>query len=261
VTASLAPYLSAHDVSVCIDFLLFALTLAGVAIFHRHTLAVAVTGLSVIILKKLLGTGFVAGAGMPGLFSHFEHEWVLLTNLFLLLIGFALLARHFEASRVPDWMPAALPDNWTGGLMLLILVFVISSFLDNIAAALIGATVAKHVFKGKVRVGFLAAIVGASNAGGSGSVIGDTTTTMLWIAGVSPLSVLHAYVAAGCALLVSAFPPRAPSRNTRQSSKIRRQVCASPIDTLPWSSSCSARLSLPMSAPISSTLVFWTRCR
>jgi Na+/H+ antiporter NhaD/arsenite permease-like protein len=206
VTVSFAPYLSAHDVSVCIDFLLFALTLAGVAIFHRHTLAVALSGLSVIILKKLLGTGFVAGPGLPGLLAHFGQEWVLLTNLFLLLIGFALLARHFEASRVPDWMPAALPDNWTGGLMLLILVFVISSFLDNIAAALIGATVAKHVFKDKVRVGYLAAIVGASNAGGSGSVIGDTTTTMLWIAGVSPLLVLHAYVAAACALLVSGIP-------------------------------------------------------
>ena len=53
-------------------------------------------------------------------------------------------------------MPAALPDNWTGGFVLLGLVFVISSFLDNIAAALIGATVARHVFKGRVRVGYLA---------------------------------------------------------------------------------------------------------
>jgi Na+/H+ antiporter NhaD/arsenite permease-like protein len=103
-------------------------------------------------------------------------------------------------------MPSALPDNWTGGLVLLVLVFVISSFLDNIAAALIGATVARHVFKDRVRIGYLAAIVAASNAGGAGSVIGDTTTTMLWIAGVSPLSVLHAYVAAVCALLVSGIP-------------------------------------------------------
>lgn len=112
--------------------------------------------LSIIIIKKFLGTGFVEGAGLSGLFAHFAHEWVLIANLFLLLIGFALLARHFEASRVPDWMPAALPDDWTGGFVLLVLVFVISSFLDNIAAALIGATVAKHVFKGNVRIGYLA---------------------------------------------------------------------------------------------------------
>jgi Na+/H+ antiporter NhaD/arsenite permease-like protein len=206
VTVSVAPYLSAHDLSVLIDFLLFGATLAGVAIFHRHTLAAALIGLSVITLKKLLGTGFNEGPGLAGLYAHYAHEWVLLVNLFLLLVGFALLARHFEASRVPDWVPAALPDNWTGGLVLLVLVFVISSFLDNIAAALIGATVARHVFKGGVHVGYLAAIVAASNAGGSGSVIGDTTTTMLWIAGVSPLLVFHAYVAAAFALFVSGIP-------------------------------------------------------
>ena len=52
-------------------------------------------------------------------------------------MGFALLSRHFEESRVPDKMPALLPDDWKGGVMLLVLVFVLSSFLDNIAAALI----------------------------------------------------------------------------------------------------------------------------
>ena len=200
MAVSLAPYLTAHDLSVLVDFLLFAATLACVAIFHRHTFAAAVTGLGVIILKKLLGTGFNEGAGFPGLLAHFEHEWVLIANLFLLLVGFALLARHFEASRIPDWMPAALPDNWTGGFVLLALVFVISSFLDNIAAALIGATVARHVFKGRVRIGYLAAIVAAANAGGAGSVIGDTTTTMMWIAGVSPFPCFMPMSRHGCAV-------------------------------------------------------------
>ena len=111
-------------------------------------------------------------------------------------MGFALLSRHFEESRIPDEMPALLPDDWKGGVVLLVLVFVLSSFLDNIAAALIGGTVARHVFQGKVHIGYLAAIVAASNAGGSGSVVGDTTTTMMWIAGVSPLAVVEAYVAA-----------------------------------------------------------------
>src|SRR5262245_6153562 len=91
-------------------------------------------------------------------------------------------------------MPAALPDDWTGGFVLLALVFVLSSLLDNIAGALIGATVARHVFRGGVRVGYLAALVAAANAGGAGSLLGDTTTTMLWSAGVNPLSVLDAYI-------------------------------------------------------------------
>jgi Na+/H+ antiporter NhaD/arsenite permease-like protein len=203
---TIAPDPGTYNAAVVTDFLLFATTLACVAIFHRHTLAAALTGLGAIIVKKLLWEGFAEGSGLAGLFAHFAHEWVLIANLFLLLVGFALLARHFEASRIPDWMPSTLPDNWTGAFVLLALVFVVSGFLDNIAAALIGATVAKHVFKDRVRVGYLAAIVAAANAGGAGSVIGDTTTTMLWIGGVSPLSVLHAYIAAFVALLVFGIP-------------------------------------------------------
>jgi Na+/H+ antiporter NhaD/arsenite permease-like protein len=189
-----------------VDFILFALTLLGVALFHHHTLPVALTGLATIVVYKLIFTGFKHGAGFAGLGHHMAHEWVILANLFLLLMGFALLSRHFEESRIPDEMPALLPDDWKGGLVLLVLVFVLSSFLDNIAAALIGGTVARHVFKGKVHIGYLAAIVAASNAGGSGSVVGDTTTTMMWIAGVSPLAVVEAYVAAVIAMLIFAVP-------------------------------------------------------
>jgi Na+/H+ antiporter NhaD/arsenite permease-like protein len=191
---------------VPVDFILFALTLVGVALFHHHTLPIAVAGLVAITLYKLGFTSFREGTGLPGLGVHMAHEWVILTNLFLLLMGFALLSRHFEQSGIPDEMPALLPDDWKGGAVLLVLVAVISSFLDNIAAALIGGTVARHVFRGKVHIGYLAAIVAASNAGGAGSVVGDTTTTMMWIAGVSPLSVIEAYIAAVVALLIFAVP-------------------------------------------------------
>jgi Na+/H+ antiporter NhaD/arsenite permease-like protein len=189
-----------------VDFVLFALTLLGVALFHHKTLQVALAGLATIIVYKLVFTGFKHGAGLAGLGEHMAHEWVTLANLFLLLMGFALLSRHFEESRIPDEMPALLPDDWKGGVVLLVLVFVLSSFLDNIAAALIGGTVARHVFRGKVHIGYLAAIVAASNAGGSGSVVGDTTTTMMWIAGVSPLAVVEAYIAAIVAMLIFAVP-------------------------------------------------------
>jgi Na+/H+ antiporter NhaD/arsenite permease-like protein len=189
-----------------VDFILFGLTLLGVAIFHHKTLEVALTGLAAIVIYKLLFTGFKFGAGLSGFALHMQHEWVILANLFLLLMGFAILSRHFENSRIPDEMPAFLPDGWAGGLALLAIVFVLSSFLDNIAAALIGGTMARHVFKGKVHIGYLAAIVAASNAGGSGSVVGDTTTTMMWIDGISPLSVVKAYVAAVAGFLIYGIP-------------------------------------------------------
>ncbi len=189
-----------------VDFILFGLTLLGVALFHHHTLAVALTGLGAITCYKLLFTGFKTGPGLAGLALHMQHEWVILANLFLLLMGFALLSRHFEKSRIPDEMPAFLPDDWKGGFALLVVIFVLSSFLDNIAAALIGGTIARHVFRGKVHIGYLAAIVAASNAGGAGSVVGDTTTTMMWIDGVSPLKVVEAFVAASVALVVCGIP-------------------------------------------------------
>ncbi|MFO1415616.1 MAG: citrate transporter [Burkholderiales bacterium] len=191
---------------VPVDFILFGLTLLGVALFHHHTLKVALAGLFTITAYKVLFTGFKEGPGIGGFASHLAHEWVTLTNLFLLLMGFALLSRHFEKSRVPLVLPRYLPADWRGCFALLVMVFVISSFLDNIAAALIGGAMAHQLFRAKVHIGFLAAIVAASNAGGSGSVIGDTTTTMMWIAGVRPGQVFEAYVGAVTAMLVFGIP-------------------------------------------------------
>ena len=76
------------------------------------------------------------------------------------------------------------------------------SILDNIAGAVIGGVVARQVYGGNVGVGFLASIVGAANAGGTGSVIGDTTTTMMWLAGVSPLTLLSAFIPALAAFII-----------------------------------------------------------
>jgi Na+/H+ antiporter NhaD/arsenite permease-like protein len=189
-----------------VDFILFALTLLGVALFHAHTLRVAVAGLVTIAAYKIIFTGFKTGAGVTGFAAHLGHEWVILANLLCLLVGFALLSRHFEKSHVPVILPKYLPDDWKGAFVMLVMVFVLSSFLDNIAAALIGGTMAHQLFRAKVHVGYLAAIVAASNAGGAGSVVGDTTTTMLWISGVNPLQVFDGYVAAVVALVVCGIP-------------------------------------------------------
>jgi len=189
-----------------VEFIIFGFILLGVALFHKQTFWVAVIGLTVLLTFKLIFD--------PG-FHLFEHlfgttpigeqflnkemrqgEWGIILNLAGLLLGFAVLSRIFEESKVPEILPKYLPDDWKGPFILLIFVFILSSFLDNIAAALIGGTIALVVFKKRVHIGYIAAIVAASNAGGSGSVVGDTTTTMMWIDGVSAFNVLHAYVAA-----------------------------------------------------------------
>jgi Na+/H+ antiporter NhaD/arsenite permease-like protein len=200
---------------VRVEFIIFGLILLGVALFNKRTFLVAVAGLAVLLTFKI--------AFDPG-FHFFEHlfgttpfgeqlldkglrqgEWGVILNLLGLLLGFAILSKIFEESGVPDILPNFLPDDWKGPFVLLVFIFILSSFLDNIAAALIGGAIAMVVFKKKVHIGYIAAIVAASNAGGSGSVVGDTTTTMMWIDGVSALNVLHGFIAAGIALLFFAW--------------------------------------------------------
>jgi Na+/H+ antiporter NhaD/arsenite permease-like protein len=189
-----------------LEFIIFALTLVGVAVFHHQTMYVALGGLvALLILKYLFLPDYSFIEHLTGS-AHEEGEWRTLVNLTGLLFGFGILAKIFEESGVPDKLPSLLPDDWKGGFALLALIFVLSSFLDNIAAAMIGGTVAVVVFKGKVHLGYLAGIVAASNAGGSGSVVGDTTTTLMWIDGVNPLDVLHGYTAAIPALFIFGIP-------------------------------------------------------
>lgn len=185
-----------------LEFVLFGLTLLGVAFFHKRALTITLVGLGAILAFETFVTAYPTGRGADAFMAHLQHEWVLIANLFLLLVGFEVLSNQFERSNISDHLPNRLPDDWTGGLALLGIVFVLAAFLDNIAAAVLGGVMARHVYQGRVTVGYLAALVAASNAGGAGSVIGDTTTTMMWLNGVSPLTVLPAYVAAVTAFLV-----------------------------------------------------------
>jgi NADH:ubiquinone oxidoreductase subunit 6 (subunit J) len=76
-----------------VEFLFFALTLLGVALFHHYTLYVALTGMVVI-------AGLQAGLHrLQPRARHLAHEWVTLANLLGLLLGFAILSDHFRAQR------------------------------------------------------------------------------------------------------------------------------------------------------------------
>ncbi len=177
-------------------FVLFGLTLIGVAIFHRRNFEVAGVGLVAVLVYTLVATDISVTADV-------QDHWRLLLNLAGLLFGFTILARHFEDSGVPEWFMRKLPGGWGAGLLLLVGVAFASTFIDNIAAAILGGVVAKKLYKGKVGVGYLAAIVAASNAGGAGSPVGDTTTTMMWIGGVPPWELARAFLAAAVVIAFS----------------------------------------------------------
>src|SRR5574338_1294171 len=130
------------------EFILFGLLLLGVALFHRRALEIAVGGLLAILLFEAFVTAFPTGRGAGALLEHLRHEWVTLSNLFLLLIGFELLSNQFERSNVSDHLPGVLPDGYAGSVALLGAIFVLAAFLDNIAAAVLGGVMARHLYKG-----------------------------------------------------------------------------------------------------------------
>jgi Na+/H+ antiporter NhaD/arsenite permease-like protein len=190
-------------------FLIFGLVLLGVALFHRRAVWFAVGGAALLtVYTAIFVPGFVGSAGEehPGLWGHFLHEGEhTLLNLGGLLLGFAVLAKTFETSHAPQHLRRLLPRRpVASALSLLGVVWILSAFLDNIAAAMIGGVLARTAFRGRVTLAFLAALVAASNAGGAWSVLGDTTTTMLWIAGVPATHVFPAAVGSVVALAVLA---------------------------------------------------------
>ena len=78
---------------VPVEFILFGLTLLGVMLLHGQHLKVAFGGLFAIIVYKLLFDDM-------SLVAHFEHEAMLLLNLLGLLVGFELMAEHFQKSHL-----------------------------------------------------------------------------------------------------------------------------------------------------------------
>ena len=210
------------------EYAIFGLTLLGIAFFHHRALFVAILGLVAVVLLQI-GLAPVPGeTAAYEIVEHFIGEWVILANLLLLLLGFAVLSNQFEQSFLPEIIPSRLPDGWIGGVVLLALVFFLSIFLDNIAGAVIGAVAARHVYRDGVTVGYMAAIVSAANAGGAGSVIGDTTTTMMWISGIPPLELLPAFIGATAAFVV--FAPLAAIAQHARSPLVRRDVSHVRID-------------------------------
>jgi hypothetical protein len=133
--------------SVPYAFVLFVLVLLGIGMFHHHTLYVALAGVAAVTTYTVVFCpGFEWHPEAPNLGAHLRHEAEhTLLNLGGLLLGFALLADLFERSGAADNVARFLPRTQAkAAFALLLLVWVMSSFLDNIAAAMIGGVMARR---------------------------------------------------------------------------------------------------------------------
>jgi len=180
-------------------FAVFIIMLVALMVFHHHKTPVVVLGF--LILVGLYGYGH----GWAGLAHHFSahHEYHLLYNLALLLPGFGLVAHYFETSGFDRRLSKYIDSD----RKLLWAVFFLSAILDNIAAAMIGAVLlitrygkpdASDTTERLAGIPFfmIVAVIGTSNLGGAYSFAGDTTTVMMFIAGVGILTLGKAAFAA-----------------------------------------------------------------
>ena len=100
-----------------VDFILFALTLIGVAIFHHKTLQVALDRSRDHSSSTSSPSPASSSApGLAGLRTAHAARGGDPSEPVPAADGLRLLSRHFENSRIPDEMPAFLPDGWKGGL-------------------------------------------------------------------------------------------------------------------------------------------------
>lgn len=178
--------------------ILFLLMLVGLLLFHHHKLWVVAAG------GGLISIIFMTGHGLGGYVHHFAewHRCHLLYNLILLLPVFALAADCFERCGASNSLAKILKSD----AMLLWIVFWLSTILDNIAACMIGGTILLAVYgKGNVPFSMLIGVICASNLGGAGSPVGDTTTVMMFVSQDPKIAVpelLAAFVATIPAMLL-----------------------------------------------------------
>lgn len=185
------------DAYVGTQFAVFIAMLLGLVLFHHHKTWVVGAGFTVMSVV------FVMHGGPAHWAYHFaeHHRSHLLYNLAGLLPAFALIAFYFEHSGASHGLARVLRHDW----QLLCVIFLLSIFLDNIAAAMIGGTIvlARYGRPENAPFSLLVGAIAASNLGGAGSAVGDTTTVMLFIAGVSVLELTKAFAAAVPAQLLN----------------------------------------------------------
>jgi hypothetical protein len=175
-----------------VEFILFAATLLGVALFHHRVLKVALTGLVVIALYKIAVTGFRTGAGSPAWAATWRTSgccwstcsacwsasrcWRVTSRTAAcrkccraaageLARAFRPARHHLGSVELPRQHRGGADRRHRGGQR-----------LQAPAACRLSGGHRRRFERRRRR-----------------SVIGDTTTTMMWIAGVSPLDVTHAY--------------------------------------------------------------------
>jgi Na+/H+ antiporter NhaD/arsenite permease-like protein len=174
--------------------------IAYVAIALEHPLRVNKSA-TALIGAGLLWTIYAATIGDHALVTRQLDESVAATaQIVFFLIGAMTIVEVVDAHNGFEVITSRIRTTRQVTLLWLIgfVTFFLSAILDNLTTTIVMISLVQRLIgKRDDRLLFASLIVIAANAGGAWTVIGDVTTTMLWIGGqISPLNVMGALFAA-----------------------------------------------------------------
>jgi Na+/H+ antiporter NhaD/arsenite permease-like protein len=168
------------------------MTYAAIAL--EHPIRVDKGG-SALLGAGLLWTVYALFGGDHALIGNQLNESVVSTaQIVFFLIGAMTIVEVIDAHNGFEVITSQIRTRKQTTLMWIIcfVTFFLSAVLDNLTTTIVMISLMKKLSASQNdRLFFAAMIVIAANAGGAWSVIGDVTTTMLWIGGqVTPLAII-----------------------------------------------------------------------
>lgn len=168
---------------------------AYAAIALEHPIGIN-KGASALLGAGLLWTVYAVFSGDHALIGKQLNESVASTaQIIFFLIGAMTIVEVIDAHNGFEVITSKIRTRKQTTLMWIvsIVTFFLSAVLDNLTTTIVMISLMKKLSGSQSdRLFFAAMIVIAANAGGAWSVIGDVTTTMLWIGGqITPLPIMQ----------------------------------------------------------------------
>jgi Na+/H+ antiporter NhaD/arsenite permease-like protein len=169
--------------------------IAYVAIALEHPIMINKSACA-LLGAGLLWTVYAVFGGDHALIGNQLNESVATTaQIVFFLIGAMTIVEVIDAHNGFEIITSQIRTRKQTTLMWIVcfVTFFLSAVLDNLTTTIVMISLMKKLSDSQGdRLFFAAMIVIAANAGGAWSVIGDVTTTMLWIGGqITPLPIPH----------------------------------------------------------------------
>jgi Na+/H+ antiporter NhaD/arsenite permease-like protein len=174
--------------------LIIVFVIAYAAIALEHPIGINKSATALLGAGVLWTIYAVASGDSVQVSQQLDHSVSSTAQIVFFLIGAMTIVEVIDAHNGFEVITSAIRTTRQVALMWLIgfVTFFLSAILDNLTTTIVMVSLTQKLLANRSdRLFFAAIIVIAANAGGAWTVIGDVTTTMLWIGGqISPLKIM-----------------------------------------------------------------------